>query len=272
MTNPERSRMERSGFAVFPSHKEHAMPLYTPPRDISLMSLGVVPYGQALALQLKLRAQLQAFPEGEGPLGHVICVEHPSTITLGKRGQVEDVLGRDLMRLNDVPLFKIDRGGEATAHEPGQLVIYPILRLSEVGMGVVDVIRGMAQCLCTALEHWGIDARYNADSPGLWTMQQGVDTKIASVGMRVSRGVSTHGAAINLTNTMASFGYIVACGMPDAPMQSVQRLLRDHTPTLTRAVFEARFLDEFAALLNAQWVERSPMMPTYEDWSQPMAL
>lgn len=246
------------------------MPADNPPRDISLIRLGVVPYGQALALQLQLRAQLQSYPEGEGPLGYVLCLEHPSTITLGKRGKVEDVLGRGLMKSNGVPLFKIDRGGEATAHEPGQLVIYPILRLSEVGVGVVDLIRGMARCLSSALQRWEIEARYNADSPGLWTMQQGIDTKIASVGMRVSRGVSTHGAAINLTNTMASFTYIVACGMPDAPMKSARQLLSAQAPVLNRAAFEAQFLSEFATLLNATWVEHAPKMPPLEDWAEAM--
>ena len=241
-------------------------------RDIHLMSLDEVPYGQALALQLQLRAQLQAMPEGQGPLGYVLCLEHPSTITLGKRGKVEDVLGRHLMQHNGVSLFQIDRGGEATAHEPGQLVIYPILRLSEVGMGVVDLIRGMAGCLASTLEHWGIDARYNAEAPGLWTNHDGVETKIASVGMRVSRGVSTHGAAINLTNTMASFQYIVACGMPEAPMKSVRQLLSDTSQPLSRQAFQERFLASFAQLLDAHWVPQRPNLPAREQWVEPMDL
>lgn len=244
-------------------------------KHIKLISLNTVPYGQALALQLALRQALYDGTDADDPAGYLVCLEHPPTVTLGRRGQVTDVVGRQLMAAQGIPLFKIDRGGEATAHEPGQLVIYPILILERLGKGVVDVIRGMADCLGHAVAPFGLETMYNKEAPGVWTVHPEEDTphvKIASVGMRVAKGVSTHGAAINLTNDMmTTFRMIVPCGMPDAPMSSVRALTApDLKAGVSREVVQARFLAQFEVFLGATFEPYEPLLPDVSLWPEPM--
>src|SRR5690554_782206 len=173
-------------------------------KRLEIIRLGVVPYGQALALQMKLRERLKA-QRDEDLVGYLIALEHPPTVTLGKRGSFEDLVNHAWLQANGVEVFKIDRGGEATFHEPGQLVVYPILRLSALEKGVVDVIRGMAACLGESVAEYGKVAAYDLEHPGLWTQDETPSRKLASVGMRVQSGVTTHGVAMNLVNQMIGF-------------------------------------------------------------------
>lgn len=238
-------------------------------RIVKLITPGSIPYGQALALQLKLRAQLQREAQTPDELGYLICLEHPLTITLGKRGKLADLLGLSLIKARDVPVFKVDRGGQATCHEPGQLVIYPVLRLEPLGMGVVDLIRAMANALAETLALWGVTATYDQDSPGLWT--EG-GAKIASVGMRVSGGVTTHGLSVNLNNTLEGFGLIVPCGMPDSPLMTLARALHDEDRAApTREQFLSALLPKLAAIFNASLTPCSPALPEPEDWEPPLS-
>lgn len=240
---------------------------------VKVIRLGQVPYGQALALQLKLRKTLQETPT-EGVMGYIVCLEHPPTVTLGKRGKVEDVLGRHMMTSLGIPLFQIDRGGEATAHEPGQLVIYPILRLNDYKIGVVDFIRGMAQCLINALQPYCLEATYDKKAPGLWTKTSKGTIKVASVGMRVSGGVTTHGAAINLINDeMSTFKLIVPCGMPEAKMASVRTLVPpDQKDKIQRSSFESSFLEHLATHFELELVSDTVTLPDEKDWPDPLEI
>jgi lipoyl(octanoyl) transferase len=226
-----------------------------PPRLI-VERLGCVPYAQALDHQHALRAALQAADRPAGsPAGHVICLEHPMVVTLGKRGEMADLRDLGWLEANGVEIHKVDRGGESTFHEPGQLVVYPVVRLDALGIGVVDVVRRLADALARAAATWGIELVYDKEHPGLWTVQD-PPRKMASVGMRSSGGVSTHGAAINLTNSLIGFGKIVACGMPDVAMtRLVDHLDGAEREAFTLEVFRERFLVEFAALLGAELVD-----------------
>lgn len=236
---------------------------------MKLIRPGLVPYGQALSWQLELRQRLQ---EGRAhdPTGYLLCLEHPPVVTLGKRGRAEDLFGLDQLRDRGTQFFKIDRGGEATYHGPGQLVIYPIVRLDELGIGVVDLIRGMAGCLSQALAEYDVGADYDADHPGLWTHTT-PPRKIASVGMRVSGGVTTHGAAINLINDLIPFSLFVPCGMPNAP---VTRLL-DHLDAPEHCTvddFTDRFLTHFATFLDRAFDPLDLAPPPPEQGAPPMPL
>lgn len=245
-------------------------------RQIKLLQLGLCPYGQALAIQLALRAELQRDPTlNPQQLGYLICLEHPTTITLGKRGKLEDLLGRALIQAQGIPVFKVDRGGQATCHEPGQLVIYPILRLEPLGMGVVDLIRGLAAALADNLEQWGLEADYDQQTPGLWTRQSPPE-KVASVGMRVSGGVTTHGLAVNLINELRGFDLIIPCGMPEGRLTSLARQLQAQgvdTPScgpLTVERFTQTLLPKLEAFLDATLTPTDYTMPTTSDWEQPL--
>lgn len=224
---------------------------------------GVVPYGQALALQLELRQKLQA---GSEESGFLLLLEHPPTVTLGKRGKEVDLVSPAYLAEKGVEVFRIDRGGEATYHGPGQLVVYPILRLADFGIGVVDLIRGLAGSLCDSLEAlYGVQARYDVDHPGVWTLEE-PSRKMGSVGMRVSGGVTTHGAALNLRNDMAPFGWIVPCGMPDAPMVSLAQVVE--SPDFE--AFREDFVQRFVAFLNASAEERELPLPPPDRWESAM--
>ena len=226
--------------------------------QLGLARLGVVPYGQALALQLQLRERLQ---QGESTPGWVLCLEHPSTVTLGKRGKDHDLVSPQFLQSKGVPVYRIDRGGEATYHGPGQLVIYPVLRLADLKLGVVDLIRGMAGCLSDALAEFGVGAAYDVEHPGVWTTQE-PPQKIASVGMRVSGGVSIHGAAINVVNDMTPFQWIVPCGMPEAALVNLQTM----SPETTLEDFREAFLGRFGEFLGVEWVDADVELPASEAW------
>lgn len=228
---------------------------------LKLVRLTSVPYGQALALQLRLRERLK---EGEPGPGWLVALEHPPTVTLGKRGKPEHLVSRDALRERGVEVYQIDRGGEATYHGPGQLVIYPIVRLDDLGIGVVDLIRGLANSLSNTLREYGVESSYDTDHPGVWTDDE-VPRKIASVGMRVSRGVTTHGAAVNLLNDMLPFTLIVACGMPNAPMA---RLADIADTELTLDDFLDRFLVYFAEFLGQEIEEATVSMPAAHEWAE----
>jgi lipoyl(octanoyl) transferase len=230
---------------------------------VGLVRLGVVPYGQALALQLKLREQLLENPHLSG---WIICLEHPPTVTLGRRGTVADLISPTFLAQKGVEVFQIDRGGEATYHGPGQLVIYPIVRLDNLSLGVVDLIRRMAQTLADTCEVYGVECHYDLEHPGVWTHGE-QRRKIASVGMRVSGGITTHGAAINLVNDMAAFSWIVPCGMPDAPMVRLSDLAEVEFTS-----FREMFLERLAHALGIEFDIVELSLPDPEEWLSPLTV
>ncbi len=232
--------------------------------ELRVLRYEVVPYGQALALQLALRERLQA---GEDHAGWLVCLQHPPVVTLGKRGQESDIVSPQLLAQRGVELFRVDRGGEATYHGPGQLVFYPIVRLEALGLGVVDVVRALAEALSMTLREHGVETRYDPDHPGVWTTEE-PPRKMGSVGMRVSRGVSTHGAALNVQNDMIPFSWIVACGMPNAPLTRLRDYL-EADPDL--AAITDRVLHHFAQRVGASLVEAEEELPE-SGWqaSQPL--
>lgn len=233
---------------------------------IKLLRPGLVPYGQALALQLSLRERLKGLEQGDDLVGYIVALEHPATVTLGKRGRFSDLINRGWLDEKGVEVFKIDRGGEATFHEPGQMVVYPILRLKALGRGVVDIIRGMAQCLIDSVATYGVEAAYDPEHPGLWTTDEAPGRKIASVGMRVQSGITTHGVAMNLVNEMIGFSMIVACGMPNAPMARLADYLGE---ALDFKAFQADFLARFSDFLGLEFKADALELPPQGEWVLP---
>ena len=231
-------------------------------KKLGLLRLGTVPYGQALAFQVGLRERLRNREDDEF-IGYVLALEHPPTVTLGKRGSFDDLVNHKWLADKGVEVFRIDRGGEATFHEPGQLVVYPIIRLKALDLGVVDLIRGMAGCLSQTVADYGVEAAYDLDHPGLWTTDEEPSRKVASVGMRVQSGVTTHGAAINLVNEMLGFSMIVACGMPNAPMA---RLADYCGGECDFEGFQEAFLQNFASFLEVDFVDHEMELPAESEW------
>lgn len=165
--------------------------------------------------------------------GVIYTLEHDPVITLGRRASDADVrAGEALLATRGVEVVRADRGGEATYHGPGQLVVYAVVDLGVLGIGVSDLVRGLAACTAEYLADLGITAVYDPKHPGLWSG----GAKIAAVGMRISRNVSRHGLALNLQTALDAFDLIVPCGMPDARTTSVAaELASGATPSLEQA-------------------------------------
>jgi lipoate-protein ligase B len=186
--------------------------------DCIAVDLGLVPYQQAWDLQCRIH---QEVANGERP-DTLLLLEHPHVYTLGRRGQDSDIL-IDEARLAEIgaEVHHIDRGGEVTYHGPGQLVGYPIINLRRKGGGPLKYVRTLEQTLIATLSDFGIEAESEDRPTGVWIG----DAKIAAIGVKVSRGVTTHGFALNVDPDMSYFDHIIACGMPDASATSVAQEL-----------------------------------------------
>jgi lipoyl(octanoyl) transferase len=184
------------------------------PRELWVCNLGRVPYREATELQESLRERVIA---GELP-DLMLLLEHPPVYTLGRRSAPGDLpLSEDWLREQGIQVVRTERGGKLTYHGPGQLVGYPIVHVPDV----LEYVRGLERALVAALAGAGVRARGRlADGrefTGVWVE----DRKIASIGVHLSHGVSTHGFAINVDNDLAPFGWVVPCGMPDVKMTSM---------------------------------------------------
>jgi lipoate-protein ligase B len=182
--------------------------------ELWTVHLGVVPYREALALQHRVRAARQA----DAVPDVLLLLEHPPTYTRGRRsGPGELARGEAWYRDQGIEVVGVDRGGKVTYHGPGQLVGYPIVRTCDV----IAHVRTIEDVLIAALEREGVAARSRpedgADYTGVWV----ADRKIASIGVHVAHGVTTHGFAVNVDNDLDPFTWVVACGLPDVAMTSV---------------------------------------------------
>jgi lipoate-protein ligase B len=181
--------------------------------DLWVTHLGRLPYDEGLALQEDLceRRRAREVPD------LLLVLEHPPVYTLGKRTEAADLpLGEDWYRAQGIDVRPTDRGGRVTYHGPGQLVAYPIMTVR----GVADFVHTMERAIVEALSDEGIRAEAR-DTPltGVWAGE----AKIASIGVRVSGGISTHGLAVNVDNDLEPFSWIRPCGMDQARMTSVAR-------------------------------------------------
>jgi lipoate-protein ligase B len=177
---------------------------------VQLRDLGVMEYGECLRLQHALRDQ-RASGAGDDVL---LMVEHPPVATLGRRGTPDEVFDKSL------PVHVIERGGKATYHGPGQLVLYPIVHLGEGNRDVRAWVRHLEALLVRLLGDFGIAAHAKPDYPGVWT--KSTDRKIASIGIAISHWVSTHGVALNVTIDPREFERIDPCGLGAAVMTSMR--------------------------------------------------
>lgn len=187
---------------------------------LEIRHLGRMDYQEAWDLQADLAAKRAA-----GEHGDVIFVaEHPNIYTAGKRTQPED------MPDNGLPVITVDRGGRITWHGEGQLVIYPILKLAEP-VDVVDYVRRLEEAIIQAVRELGVVTAGRVDGrSGVWVpsttraadpQAPTRDRKIAALGIRITRGVTMHGLALNCTNTLEYYDHIVACGIDDADVTTL---------------------------------------------------
>jgi lipoyl(octanoyl) transferase len=198
--------------------------------------MGVVPYLEALALQKRLEAARQ---QGRIP-DVLLLLEHPPTYTRGRRSTADELpMGEAWYRAQGIEVLETDRGGRVTYHGPGQLVGYPIVSLRPYGDDVHEYIRRIERLVVAVLGSYGIDAGPVEGLTGVWTAAQ---RKIGSIGIHVSRGVTTHGFAVNVNNDLQPFEWVVPCGIDHCRMSS-----------LARELGAAQEMDELARLVCAEF-------------------
>jgi len=191
---------------------------------IHVLHLGLVPYGTALKLQRTLM-ELRKAGRIENTL---LLLEHPPVITLGRNAEVGNVLASpEFLAQKGVDLFEIDRGGDVTFHGPGQLVAYPIfdLRSFEPKVGAVEFVRRLEEVLIRTCGDYGIGTQRIKGMTGVWTyaLRNKPQAKIAAIGVHISRGVTTHGFALNVSTDLDFFSLIVPCGLTGKPVTSIEK-------------------------------------------------
>lgn len=183
-------------------------------RLLQIRDCGLADYRQILQMQQLLREKRH---QNEIP-NTVLIVEHPAVITLGARQSSNKLLvNRDDLAQKHIDVVDVRRGGGTTAHNPGQLVFYPILNLQKTGFGINEYIRELEAIGAELLKQLDVHSTRRKGAPGLWIGAR----KIASIGVRVSRSITYHGMAINIQNDLSIFDSIVPCGLDNVEMTSV---------------------------------------------------
>lgn len=239
---------------------------------ISALQLGSIDYATGLRLQEKLVALRKDGRVGDA----LLLLEHPPVITLGRNAKSSNVLAStELLARRVVEVFECDRGGDVTFHGPGQLVAYPIFDLhgfpsetaSRKTLGVIDYVRRLEEVLIRTCADFAIPAKRIPGLTGVWTAESQAqrsntaEAKIAALGVHISRGVTSHGLALNVNTDLSFFNLIVPCGITSKPVTSIQKELGREIPmqdvahSLSRnfgTVFHSQilWLDSLDALLG----------------------
>ena len=184
--------------------------------SVDIIDCGLADYRDILQQQHQL---CQKRREGKIP-NTVLIAEHPPVITLGARQNANKLLtDRSPLAQQNIDVVEIRRGGGTTAHNPGQLVFYPILHLPHLGLGISEYIRELEAIGAELLEQLGVHSQRRKRFPGLWVDEK----KIASIGVRLSKSVTYHGMAININNDLSIFDYLIPCGLDGVEMTSVNK-------------------------------------------------
>ena len=185
-----------------------------PLRPIGVLDLGLMPYAKAHALQLALVAwrQEERIPDV------LVLVEHQPVITLGRNANEGHILATpEALTREGISVVPVERGGDVTYHGPGQLVGYPIFRLADYGLGPSDYMHRLEDVIRGVLAAYGISTHRRDKSIGVWVG----NNKIAALGVRIRRGVSFHGFALNVSSEMVHWSHIIPCGITDGGVTSM---------------------------------------------------
>lgn len=185
-----------------------------PSREVSLQVEMAWPYDEALRFFAEQEARVVA----GGPMTLAVGEHDRDVVSLGRHTPAADVLDEEGLLARGGLVHRVERGGGATAHGPGQLVVYPVISLARLGLDVPGLTSALEDAAVALLAELGVEASASAEDRGVYVR----DAKIASVGFRVTRGVVTHGLALNVANDLEVFRLIATCGVRERPMTSVQ--------------------------------------------------
>ena len=235
--------------------------------ELWVVRAGLVPYDAARRAQKALERARQAGQTAD----LVLLLEHPPVYTRGRRSTPDELpMGEDWYRMQGIEVIDTDRGGRVTYHGPGQLVAYPIVSLRELANpdDVHDFVSRMERAMIAALGDWDVAAKLFDGLTGVWVGDApppaGDARKIGSIGIHVTRGITTHGLAINVNNDLQPFEWVVPCGIEACRMSS-----------LSRELGAEQDLDRFATTVAARLAEayrRRPVERAWEEIVGPLAL
>jgi len=206
--------------------------------ELAIEWLGRIDYRAAWARQ---HAMVAARAAGEIP-DTLLLLEHPPVLTLGRQADPGFVRASQAeLADRGIELIRVERGGEVTYHGPGQLVAYPIIRLADRGLMLRPLVRALESAMAATCAAYGIAAGRRDGHPGCWIDAQGpAPRKVGALGVRVERGVTYHGIALNVTTELSDYELIDPCGMPDVTMTSIAlEVGRATEPPSTASVREA---------------------------------
>jgi len=210
-----------------------------------IIDLGLIGYAEAWTLQKRAVAARKA-----GAIDDVLLLcEHPHVITLGRSGKRENLLASEhVLRQKGVEFHTTDRGGDITYHGPGQIVGYPILNLGAIRRDVVWYVRMLEEAMIRATAEFGVAAERVAGKTGIWVKNGNAEEKLAAIGVHISRWVTSHGFAYNVSTDLRNFDLIVPCGIADRKATSLEKLLGRNVEEKEVAPRIAKHLGELLGL------------------------
>ena len=229
-------------------------PLLTPtPQAGTLVRFSQpLPYAEAWTLQKQLQEERIAERQGDV----LLLLEHSPVYTLGRTTQPAHWdCGGEVLRRTGASLQPVDRGGSITYHGPGQVVGYPILKLSYYCSGPKQYVRKLEEVLIHTLLRWGIEGYRLERKPGVWVRWNHADAKIAAIGVRIDHGVTIHGFALNVDLDLSPFSHIMPCGLTQCHITSMAEVRQS---ALSPSVVAQQMAQEFARIFNIQWTSLPP--------------
>src|SRR5467141_1649212 len=231
------------------------------------VDLGLLGYAEAYALQKRVVAARKG-----GAIEDVLLLcEHPHVITLGRSGKRDNLLASEhVLRQKGVEFHATDRGGDITYHGPGQTVGYPILNLGAIRRDVVWYVRMLEEAMIRATAEFGITAERVAGKTGIWVKSGDTEEKLGAIGVHISRWVTSHGLAYNVSTDLRYFDLIVPCGIADRKATSLEKLLGR---SVRREEIAPRIAKHFGDVFGHELKEtsRTELLDKLQQAEQPLA-
>ncbi len=184
---------------------------------IQFCDFGEIEYRKALRLQHHM---IEGIHSGQIDHPVLLFLEHPSVFTLGKNGGRENLMvSESFLKEKSIQIVQIERGGNITYHGPGQLIAYPIIHLNTMALAVIDYVERLEEVMIRTAADFGIEAERNKKNRGVWIGPN----KLGSIGIAIRRGISFHGLAMNINNSLTPFSWINPCGLEGTRMTSLKK-------------------------------------------------
>ena len=189
-------------------------------KKIKIIDLGMVDYNDGISYQKKIH-------NNTSDNANVILLEHDKVITIGTKGDKNDVLvSANQLKKAGFSVINSDRGGQVTIHNKGQLVCYIVMPISKYNLKPVDFVRKIESLIINLLKNFDVSSYIIKGKTGVWVKSDNIEKKIAAIGVRISNGISMHGFALNINNNVNDFDFIVPCGIQGSSVTSIKQELK----------------------------------------------